>query len=118
MYRITQPRQQRDAALLRQRFAAGDADMAHVVGGDFVQDAVDVAPFAAVEGVGGIAILAAQRAAGQAHEHGRPSGVAGFALQRQEDFGDFEAVRRRGDGRIGVDGVHGGIVGPSLLGCS
>ena len=70
-------------------------------------------PLTAVEGVGGVAVTATQRAAGQAHEHGRPAGVAGFALQRQEDLGDLQTVQRRlhdfaGRGEGG--GVHGAIV--------
>ncbi|KAG1240573.1 hypothetical protein G6F68_017529 [Rhizopus microsporus] len=91
--------------------------MAHALGQHLGHDVVDVPPGAAVEGIGGVAILATQWAAGQAHEHGRPAGGIGFALQRGEDLGDLQAWQRRlhdvaggGDG-IGRDnGGHGGYV--------
>src|ERR1700741_5120455 len=112
MARVAQPLQQLDAALLRQRLATGDADVADALPGDFGEDVVDRPPLAAVEGVRGIAVLAAQRAAGQAHEDRGPARLAGLALQRKEDFGDLEAFR--GGGRLAGNalesGVHGAIV--------
>src|SRR5690554_45313 len=107
--RVAQPAQQSDAALLRQRLAAGHADMAHAVAGDLCKDRVDVLPLAAVEGIGGIAVAAAQRAAGQADEYRRPPGVARLALERQENLGDAEPVRGRGRRLAGPDGggIHG-----------
>ena len=94
-----------------ERLAAGDAHVAYAVACDLGQDVVDRPPLAAVEGVGGVAIRAAQRAARQPNEHRRPARLAGLALQRQEDLGDAEPVGRgRGVGRVGDDGVHGDIV--------
>src|SRR5690606_35175426 len=100
---IAKAPQQVQAALLRQRLAAGDADMAHAMARDLRQDVVDLPPLPAVEGVGGVAVLAAQRAAGQAHEHGRPAGGVGLALERKEDLGDPQAVLRSG-------GIHGDVL--------
>lgn len=70
--------QQAQAALLRQRLAAGHADVAHAVADDFGDDVVDLAPFPAVEGIGGVAVAAAQRAAGQARTNtlGQPAAAA------------------------------------------
>jgi hypothetical protein len=115
---IAQPLEQADAALLRQRLAAGDTDVAGAVAGDFGEDVVDLPPLSAVEGIRGVAVLAAQRTAGQAHEHGGPADAAGFALQGQEDLGDPQPIGRRGC-RIEGDGVHAGILadcpdGPGL----
>src|SRR6202034_4779760 len=45
----------------------------------------------AVEGVLGVAVLAAQRTAGQAHEHGRKPGRVRLALQGMEDLGDLKS---------------------------
>ena len=75
-------------------------------------DVADVAPFTAMEGIGGIAILATQRAAGQTHEHGGPAHAGGFALQGQEDLGDLQPVRAGLDDLTGDGGVHGGIMRP------
>ena len=47
---------------------------------------------AAAEGVGRVAIDAAQRATGQADEHRRPAHRTRFALQRQENLGDAQAL--------------------------
>jgi len=78
-------------------------------------DVVDIAPLPAMEGVLGVAVAAAQRATGQAHEHGRPAGGVGLALQGQEDLGDLQPRQRRlhdfagrgGGAGKGNDG-HGG----------
>jgi hypothetical protein len=112
---VAQPPQQPDAALLRQRLATGHADMAHALALYLGEDLVDRPPAATVEGVGGVAVLAAQRAAGQAHEHGRAPRVAGLALQGQEDLGDAQPVGVRGggrvrDGRILDAGIHRSIL--------
>src|SRR5690606_21220539 len=60
---VAQALQQTDTALLRKRLATGDADVAHTVARDFGQHGIHVPPLAAVERVGGIAVLATQRAA-------------------------------------------------------
>src|SRR5690606_8226546 len=78
---VAQALQQADTALLRQRLATGDADVADTVPRDLGEDAVVVPPLAAMEGVGGVAVLAAQRATGQAHEHRRPADAPRLALQ-------------------------------------
>jgi len=92
---ITQRRQQRQAILLRQWLSASDTDMAYTVAGDFGEQLCQCAPLAAVEGVGGVAVATAERAAGQPHEHRRPADVRGLSLQGQEDFGDFQTPRCR-----------------------
>src|SRR3984893_263116 len=88
---IAQQGQQLRAALLRERFASGHtherrAELAHPR-----HDRLRLPPLAAVEGVGGVAILAAQRAAGEAHEHRGPARGVRLALQGVEDLGDLEA---------------------------
>ena len=45
-----------------------------------------------MEGIRGVAVLAAQRAAGEAHEHGGKAHGVGLALQRIEDLGDLETA--------------------------
>ena len=54
------------------------------------QDRLELPPFAAMERIGRIAILAAQRAAGQAHEYGRYAGSIGLTLQRVKDLRELE----------------------------
>ena len=44
-------------------------------------DIVDLPPVTALEGIRGIAIATAQRAAGQTHENGTPAHAGGLALQ-------------------------------------
>ena len=85
---FAQTLQQNQTALLRQRLAAGDADVAGAVARHFVQYGRDRPPVAAVKTVGGIAVHAAQRTTGQAHEHRRPAHRVRLALQRVEDLGD------------------------------
>jgi hypothetical protein len=80
------------AGTLGKRFAAGDGDVANAVVAHAREDFIHRHPLAAGEGVGGVAVAAAQRAAGQAHEHGGPAHRAGLALQGEEDLGDAQAV--------------------------
>ena len=67
---------------------------------DLVEDLLDGAGVAAVEGVFGVAPGAAQGAAGQANEHGGQADPAGLALNGSEDFRHPEA----GDGRVFTHG--------------
>ena len=66
---IAQAFEQQAAIRLRQGLPAGHTD---VRGGEFtdlVEDGVDVMPITGVKCVFGIAVMAAQGATGQAHEH-------------------------------------------------
>src|SRR5699024_6863018 len=92
-------------AFLRQRFATGHADVAGAMTPHFRQDVVDVVPLPAMESVLGVAPYAAQRAAGQTHEHRRPAGGVGLALDGVEDLADAQTRRTRRRGRVG--GWHG-----------
>src|SRR5690606_842111 len=108
---IAEPPEQLRASLLCQRLTAGHAYMAYAVPRDLGEDHVVVPPFAAVEGVGGVAILAAKRTAGQAHEDRRPANAARLALQGQEDLGQSQALGG-GRARRVVNGVHRAILPP------
>ena len=99
MARIAERREEIDAALLRERLAAGHADVPRAEPGDGREDLPDRAPLAAVERVRGVAPDAAERAAREPHEDGRPAGRVRLALQRMEDLGDAKA---RCDAGIGV----------------
>ena len=67
---VAQAFEQLQAIGLRQGLAAGDADMLRAVSSrTLCQDGVEIEPVAGVKGILGVAILAAQRAAGQPHEH-------------------------------------------------
>src|SRR2546423_7042676 len=88
---IAQHGQQLRAALLRQGFASGHTD---VRGAELAyprHDRLRLPPLAAVESISGVAILAAQRAAREAHEHRGPACGVRLALQGVEDLGDLEA---------------------------
>ena len=71
---------------------------------DAGQHLLEAQPLAAVEGIGGSAVLATQRAAGEPHEHRGESHGVGFTLQRVENLRDLEAARRVG--RATGIGVH------------
>ena len=85
---VAQRREQLLAFLLRQRLAAGNADMTNAGVGNVLQHVVHGHALTAVEGVLGIAVAATQRAAGQANETGGKAGVSAFPLQRAEDLRD------------------------------
>ncbi len=85
---ITQRGEQWQAILLCQRLAPCDSDVVWFKGFDLTQDVAKQGTFAAGEGVGGVAISAAQRAAGEADKHRGQSDAAGFTLQRIKNFGD------------------------------
>src|SRR5688500_877625 len=65
----------------------------------FGEDVADRHRRAAVKGVGGIAVAAAQRAAGKADENCRQADAARLALERKEDLGDAECRGRELRGR-------------------
>src|ERR1700726_2502625 len=88
---IGQQGQQLRAALLRERFASGHAHERRAELAHPRDDRLRLPPFPAVEGIGGVAILAAQRAAREAHEHRGPACGVRLALQGVEDFGDPQA---------------------------
>src|SRR5262249_4018201 len=71
-----------EATALRQRFSPGHADILRAIPGYLGQDVRDRPPLAAVEGVGRVAVLAAQRATREPHENGGNSYVLGLALER------------------------------------
>src|SRR5262249_29255700 len=81
-----------EATALRQRFSPGHADILRAIPGYLGQDVRDRPPLAAVEGVGRVAVLAAQRATREPHENGGNSYVLGLALERMKDLGDFQAL--------------------------
>ena len=89
---IAEAREQRQAVLLRQRLAAGDAHVARRESRTRARIASMLHPLAAVERIGGIAVLAAQRTAGEAHEHRGQAHRVRLALQRMEDLRDLEAA--------------------------
>src|SRR5690606_18689154 len=77
---IAQSLEQRRAARLRERLAAGHADVPGAERRRVLDDLVDRPPRAAAERVSGIAVAAAQRAAGQPNEDRRPAGEERLAL--------------------------------------
>ncbi|MNI83594.1 hypothetical protein D3C73_1404160 [compost metagenome] len=86
--RVTQLREQRNGIGLGQRLAAGDADIARLEACDLLEDRIKGADSAAAEGVFAVAILAAQRAAGETDKNrGQASGTR-FTLQRVKNFGN------------------------------
>src|SRR5262249_16426251 len=87
--RVTHAFKEPEAALLRERPAAGPAYVARAKPPPPLEDRLLLPPLAAVEGIGRVAVLAAQRAAGEAHEHGRYPGGVCLALQGMEDLGDL-----------------------------
>ncbi|MCY1273416.1 hypothetical protein D9M70_220250 [compost metagenome] len=101
---IAQALQQRDAVGLGQRLATGDADVARLVGGDALEDGVERHDLATAERVGGVAILTAQGAAGEAHEDRRQAGGTCFPLQRVENLGDSQGLMHISHGRDGETG--------------
>jgi hypothetical protein len=102
--RVAQKLQQHQAALLRQRLAAGDADMAHAMFRHLGEDRVNLPPLPAVKGVRGIAVSPQRRGqTGEAHEYRGPADLARFALHREKDLGELEAIG-------GVDGLHGHVM--------
>ncbi|MNY14028.1 hypothetical protein D3C86_1471890 [compost metagenome] len=86
---------------MRQWLATGHADVARPVTGNLFDDGVQGHDFAAAEGVSGVAVLAAQGAAGQANEHGRQAGGARLALQRVENLGNSQGILHISHGRDG-----------------
>ena len=84
--------QERHAWFLRQRLATGHRHISRAVGRHRREDFIKRLRFAAAESVGGVAIHAAQRAAGQADENRRQAAAAGFALQRMKNFGDAQRI--------------------------
>jgi hypothetical protein len=78
--------------------AAGHTHMMRAQARHMGQNVVQGPPFSAGEGVGRIAVLAAQRTAGKSHEHRRETHGVAFALERAENLGDLEP--RRGLARV------------------
>ena len=79
----------------------------HAEAGHARQDLLDAHPLAAMEGIGRVAVAAAQRAARQAHERRGPAGGAGLALDGVKDLGDAQC--RQG---LVLDGHPAGATGP------
>src|SRR5690606_15498245 len=85
---VAQAPQQRQGVGLGQWLATGDADVTRLEAGDLLEDRIEAANGAATEGIGTVAVLAAQGATGEAHEYrGQPS-RSRFTLQRVKDFGN------------------------------
>ena len=82
-------------ALLEEWFAAGDLDEVASVGEGLVEDVVDLARGALAEGVFGVAVGAAEVAAGESDEDAGSTGVGGLALDGVEDLVDAEGGHRR-----------------------
>jgi hypothetical protein len=93
--RLGQRAQQLQALRLRQRLAAGHAHVARAELAHALEDRIELPPLAAVKRIGGIAILATQRTAGQAYEYGRYADAIGFTLQRVEDLRELEPDAQR-----------------------
>src|SRR6185503_1264903 len=87
---IAELREQSRAARLRERLAAGHADVRRAVAAHLGFDLAERAPLPARERVRRVAVLAAQRATGEPHEHGGPAAEHGLALDREEDLRDPE----------------------------
>jgi len=87
---VAQGGQQRLAGLLRQRLAAGDADLARAMLRHLDQHVAERQGLAAGKGVVGVAPGTAQRTAGQPYEYRRQAGTGAFALQGMEDFADAQ----------------------------
>ena len=77
---------------LGQGLAAGDGDEAGLPGVDGGKDLGERDAAAALEGVGCVAVGAAQGTAGEADEGGGIADGAGFPLERVEDLGDEGAM--------------------------
>src|SRR5262245_3031457 len=76
--KVTELRQQRGATRLRERLAARHTDVRRAVAAHLGLDLGERAPLAARERVRGIAVLAAQRAPGEADEDGGPAAERGL----------------------------------------
>src|SRR5450631_4558375 len=74
------------AAFLRERFAARHADVTGAKLSYARKNGGQLPPITAVEGVSGVAVLAAQRTAGETHKRRRNAGSVRLPLQRIEDF--------------------------------
>ena len=70
------------------KMATRDADITRPVTGHLLKDVFKGAHGAAAEGVGAVAVLATQRATGEAHKYSGQPGSARFTLQRVKNFGD------------------------------
>ncbi len=77
---IAQLLEQRDGVWLGQGLATGHAHVARPIAGDLLEDGLETAHCAAAERVGAVAILTAQRAAGQAYENGGQPSRSCFTL--------------------------------------
>src|SRR5690606_3481424 len=73
--------------------------MAYPERGHTLQHLVDGQPFATIERVLRIAVLATQRTTREANEHGRPPDRIRFSLNGKENLSDLDA-RRRHDCRM------------------
>ena len=84
---------------LGQGLAARDTDEARAKAGDLLEDIVEGADGSAGEGVGAVAVLATQRATGQAHKNSGQASSPRFTLQRVENFGNSQCVLHSRHGR-------------------
>ena len=84
--------EQREATFLRERFAAGDADVPRGIRADLGDDIGNRAPLAAVERIFRVAPYTAQRTTGQAYENRRPADRVCLALHGMEYFADAKPV--------------------------
>jgi hypothetical protein len=82
--------QQRQAIFLRQRFTAGDGHIMRRMIGNLLENVGQTHILSAGKSVCGVAISAAQRAAGQTNEYSGEANAAGFALQGIENFSDAQ----------------------------
>src|SRR5690606_26761698 len=98
---VTQTLQKRLTGWLSQRLPAGDADIARLVGGDALENRFERHDFTTAERVGGIAVLTAQGAAGQAYEHSGQTTGACLPLQRVENLGYSQGMVHISHGRNG-----------------
>src|SRR5215470_6277115 len=89
--RIAQRGEKRDATLLRERFASGNADVTRRVFTHPCQDRRQLPPLPSFEGISGVAVLAPQRASREPHEHRRYARGVSLSLQRVEDLGNPQA---------------------------
>jgi len=85
---ITQLLEQGYGIGLCQGLATRDADITRPVTGHLLKDVFKGAHGAAAEGVGAVAVLATQRATGEAYKDSGQASSARFTLQRVKDFGN------------------------------
>ena len=105
--RVAEHREQQQSVLLGERLPPGYGNVASAMAANFGNDVSEGPRLAAVKGVRRIAVPAAERAAGEPHEHCRQPHTARLPLEGVEDLSD--AQRFAEDGRPGEAGGSSGF---------